>query len=488
MHRLRIIACMGLLSLGGCLTPSSGPQLASIYENASINSGAFSKGEPGHSYELVELDSTVLELLKFRTHDTLVGHFGNRRPGPGQVTVGVGDLVGVSIYEATSGGLYTPSSTDTLRQGNFITVPQQLVDEGGTISIPYGGRIPARGRSTGQIERAIVERIKDRAIEPQAVVSILDSRSSVYSVLGEVKAPGRFPINWAGERLLAGIARGGGPIWPDFATSVTLTRDGKTATAMLQTIVRDPKEDVYLRPGDTIFCVRSLVSSQHSGPLAKAGIPHRCSEAYTCGSGRTRTRAPGHAGRSHWRLPIALGKSADSCANGTRRQRVSGQSHSDDLPCGHAKSGAHARVAAGRSSRQGFDIRHERHSRRSHEELAGSLDCVGNCFECGPHWVVFRASRKIGSHVGNQIQHSHAPGTRGRFAIGLVDQDLRECCHASLFASAGRGKRSERRDTAAGRSRSGAIAKALRGAKSNVSRELRCNALPSGRYTKGCDF
>ena len=24
-----------------------------------------------------------------------------------------------------------------------------------------------------------------------------------------------------------------------------------------------------------------------------------------------------------------------------------------------------------------------------------------------------------------------------RFAIGLVDQDLRECCHARLFASAG---------------------------------------------------
>jgi hypothetical protein len=24
-----------------------------------------------------------------------------------------------------------------------------------------------------------------------------------------------------------------------------------------------------------------------------------------------------------------------------------------------------------------------------------------------------------------------------RFAIGLVDQDLRECCHAGLFASAG---------------------------------------------------
>ena len=36
--------------------------------------------------------------------------------------------------------------------------------------------------------------------------------------------------------------------------------------------------------------------------------------------------------------------------------------------------------------------------------------------------------------------------TPPRSGIGLVDQDLRECCLASLFASAGRGKRSDRRD------------------------------------------
>src|SRR5256885_9256543 len=32
-----------------------------------------------------------------------------------------------------------------------------------------------------------------------------------------------------------------------------------------------------------------------------------------------------------------------------------------------------------------------------------------------------------------------------RFDIGSVDQDLRECCDASLFTSVGRGKRSNRR-------------------------------------------
>ncbi len=69
-----------------------------------------------------------------------------------------------------------------------------------------------------------------------------------------------------------------------------------------------------------------------------------------------------------------------------------------------------------------------------------------------------------------------------RFDIGLVDQDLRECCNASLFTPVGRGKRPNRGHGAAGRSIC-AIARALQRAKSTVSRELRRNALSSGRYS-----
>src|SRR5437588_6865468 len=66
-----------------------------------------------------------------------------------------------------------------------------------------------------------------------------------------------------------------------------------------------------------------------------------------------------------------------------------------------------------------------------------------------------------------------------RFDIGSVDQDLRECCDASLFTSVGRGKRSNRRHEG-GRPLD---LRHLQRAKSTVSRELRRNALPSGRYS-----
>ncbi len=258
MRKLVLLGLLGAFSLAGCLTPSSGPQRAMIAEDAggqTIPDGA-GGAVVRPTYELVEFDQSLLPLLRLRAHDTLVGHFGNTRGAPGRVTVGVGDVIGLSVYEASGGGLFTPASTDTLRAGNYVSLPQQLVDEDGTISVPFAGRIPVRGKSTREIESLITSRLKDRAIEPQVIASVLDSRSSLYSVQGEAQHPGRFAINWAGERLFEGISRAGGPKWPDYETSVTLTRRGKTATAMLQTIVRNPREDIYLQPGDEIFLRR----------------------------------------------------------------------------------------------------------------------------------------------------------------------------------------------------------------------------------------
>lgn len=249
MRFLFSLLCVGALALGGCLTPSSGPQATMIYAGAG-GDGA----RP--TYELIEFDPSFLNLLKFRAHDTLVGHFKDGRSGPGHVKIGIGDVIGISVYEASAGGLFTPAATDTLRQGNFVALPNQIVDQDGTISVPFAGRIPANGKSTRQIENEIIGRLKDRAIEPQIVVSIVDSRSSVYSVMGDVQTGGRFQINWVGDRLLAGISRAGGPRSPDFETSVTLTRGGKTATAMLQTVIRNPREDIFLRPGDEVYLRR----------------------------------------------------------------------------------------------------------------------------------------------------------------------------------------------------------------------------------------
>src|ERR1700681_2768362 len=49
------------------------------------------------------------------------------------------------------------------------------------------------------------------------------------------------------------------------------------------------------------------------------------------------------------------------------------------------------------------------------------------------------------SHANSATLNSDARcNTPCRFDIGMVDQDLKECCNASLFPSVGRGKRPNR--------------------------------------------
>ena len=76
--------------------------------------------------------------------------------------------------------------------------------------------MPAAGKTPSQVEREIVDRIKNRAIEPQAVVALVTANSSLITVIGEINATftgsptGRLPANPAGERLIDVITRAGG--------------------------------------------------------------------------------------------------------------------------------------------------------------------------------------------------------------------------------------------------------------------------------------
>jgi len=76
----------------------------------------------------------------------------------------------VTIFEAAAGGLFIPIEAG-VRPGNFITLPNQNVDSKGNIAVPYAGAIRASGRTPADVQQSIVDALKNRAIEPQAVVA-----------------------------------------------------------------------------------------------------------------------------------------------------------------------------------------------------------------------------------------------------------------------------------------------------------------------------
>src|SRR4029079_7198057 len=91
-----------------------------------------------------------------------------------------GDVLTVPIFEPGSGGLFIPAEAG-VRPGNFVTIPSQAVDNNGNISVPYAGNIRANGRTKSQLQEAIVDALKNRAIEPQVVVSVVTQQTSLVT-------------------------------------------------------------------------------------------------------------------------------------------------------------------------------------------------------------------------------------------------------------------------------------------------------------------
>ena len=143
-----------------------------------------------------------------------------------------------------------------MRPGNFIALPNQSVDHNGYINVPYAGNVRAKGRTPAEVSQAIVESLKNRAIEPQAVVSLVEQRTSLISVLGEVNTPARFPASASGEHLLDAITRAGGPKGQGFDTWIMLERNNRRAIAPFGALVYEPSNNIFVHADDTIYVYR----------------------------------------------------------------------------------------------------------------------------------------------------------------------------------------------------------------------------------------
>ena len=204
-------------------------------------------------YAVVNVTPDVVSILGNST-GRLTAAFTDQRP-PNEIRFGIGDVVSVTIFEAAPGGLFIPIEAG-VRPGNFVALPNQPVDSKGNISVPYAPPIRAAGKTPSEVQRAIAAALKNRAIEPQAVVALVDQRTSLISVLGEVNVPSRFPANAAGEHLLDAIARAGGPKAQGYDTWVSLERGGKRAKVPFGALVYEPSNNIFVHPQDTIYVYR----------------------------------------------------------------------------------------------------------------------------------------------------------------------------------------------------------------------------------------
>lgn len=146
--------CTGaaIMALGGCAyLPADGPRGESIERDA-VTKVSVSRDDK-LSYCLVPLTPTTLSVAKL-SQPQFAGRFEDQR-GPTAVKFGTGDVISVTIYESGVGGLFFPIEGG-LRQGNFVNLPNQEVDDNGNITVPYAGAIKARGHTVSEVQNVSI--------------------------------------------------------------------------------------------------------------------------------------------------------------------------------------------------------------------------------------------------------------------------------------------------------------------------------------------
>jgi polysaccharide biosynthesis/export protein len=251
MRGLNKLSLFGLLAMAGVLcacslVPASGPASYDVQSQAAYAADSL-------PYAVVRITAQAEGIIA-QYNPRIAGTFPDRRP-PKEIRFGVGDVVSVSVFEAAAGGLFIPAEA-SVRPGNFIALPNQSVDSAGNISVPYAGAILAKGRTSFEVQVAIVNALKNRAIDPQAVVTLIEQRTSLISVLGEVNNPARFPASAAGEKLLDALTRAGGPKGQGFDTWVMLEREGRRGLVPFGALVYEPANNIYVHPYDTVYVYR----------------------------------------------------------------------------------------------------------------------------------------------------------------------------------------------------------------------------------------
>jgi polysaccharide export outer membrane protein len=220
--------------------------------------------------QLVDVTEPVAQRLRAKQSAHLFSEaFGNE---PAVVPrVGPGDVLEVSIWEAPPASLF--GSTFDVRGATTPTrmtgLPEQVISSEGQISVPFVGHLNVAGRSLPQIETEIADRLKGRANDPQVLVRLIRNPTSSATVVGEVANSALVPITPRGERLLDALAVVGGVRQPVNKVTIQMTRGDTVQSLPLDSIIRDPKQNVPLHPGDVITAMFQPLSFTALGATGK---------------------------------------------------------------------------------------------------------------------------------------------------------------------------------------------------------------------------
>lgn len=243
-------ACALALVMAGCSTLGANGPSGGDVRSADVQS------YQGEGIEIVELDGgTLSRLQQYSRASEFAQSFTGKAPSVEQI--GYGDVLDIVIWEAPPAVLFGAGAAQSARSlapqtARSAAIPQQMVGEDGTVSVPFVGPVRVVGRKVGDVERSIVSSLTGRAHNPQAIVRLVRNEARTVTILGDVPQAKRMPLSARGERVLDAVASAGGTRNPVDRSVIQITRADKVVAMPLQRVVNDPAQNVQLFPDDVV--------------------------------------------------------------------------------------------------------------------------------------------------------------------------------------------------------------------------------------------
>jgi polysaccharide export outer membrane protein len=253
------------LMLAGCAQffPSIGPTRHDI-EHAEVKASI-------PRIAVIDVNEEVTQRLVAQRTRLLFSEVLTSRPNALQ-QMGAGDFLTVTIWEAAPATLFGSMQLDPRgipAPGLATNLPEQPIDGEGCITVPFAGRVPAAGKTLPEISAEIKRRLMSKANQPEVLVLQSRNLSSSVTVVGEVTTSTRVPLTATHERLLDALAIAAGVRQPVNKTTIQLTRGDAVHSLPLETIIKDPRQNIALQPGDVITALYQPLSFTTLGATGK---------------------------------------------------------------------------------------------------------------------------------------------------------------------------------------------------------------------------
>ena len=244
----KLIVIFILLSLSGCggFLSSSGPNRATVI---------LADGRKVPIIQVIEVNSELTQSILNNEKSSLFSEVFKENKTT-DYKIKPGDVLEVNIWEADPPILFNSGSQGqvgmSLPGSNKTTLPEQIVNSEGFISIPFAGKISTKNKNLNDIENSILASLKARANQPQVMVRMSKNLTSQITVVGEVNSSALLSLTPKGERILDAIAAVGGVKQAVNKITVQLTRGNIVQSLSLDKIIQDSRQNIKLEPGDVL--------------------------------------------------------------------------------------------------------------------------------------------------------------------------------------------------------------------------------------------